>query len=47
MDIPARHCELINLPGKVTSEDTLAKYGDYIGGAGLGYKVLWDEVPTV
>jgi aldehyde:ferredoxin oxidoreductase len=32
--------------GKVTSEDTLAKYGDYIGGAGLGYKVLWDEVPA-
>ena len=31
--------------GKVTSEDTLAKYQDYIGGAGLGYKVLWDEVP--
>ncbi len=32
--------------GKISSEDTLAKYGDYIGGAGLGYKVLWDEVPA-
>lgn len=32
--------------GKISSEDTLAKYGDFIGGAGLGYKVLWDEVPA-
>ena len=32
--------------GKVSSEDTLAKYGDYIGGVGIGYKVLWDEVPA-
>jgi len=32
--------------GKVTAEDTLAKYKDFIGGAGLGYKVLWDEVPA-
>ncbi|MDO8567233.1 MAG: aldehyde ferredoxin oxidoreductase, partial [Dehalococcoidales bacterium] len=31
--------------GKVSQEDTLAKYKDYIGGTGLGYKVLWDEVP--
>ena len=29
--------------GKVTAEDT-AKYKDYMGGDGLGYKVLWDEV---
>ena len=32
--------------GKISSEDTLAKYGDYIGGVGIGYKVLWDEVPA-
>jgi aldehyde:ferredoxin oxidoreductase len=32
--------------GKVSSEDTLAKYKDYIGGSGLAYKVIWDEVPA-
>ncbi len=31
--------------GKISSDDTLAKYKDYIGGVGIGYKVLWDEVP--
>lgn len=32
--------------GKITSEDTM-KYKDYLGGTGLAYKVLWDEVkPT-
>jgi aldehyde:ferredoxin oxidoreductase len=31
--------------GKITSEDTM-KYKDYLGGTGLGYKVLWDEVPA-
>ena len=31
--------------GAITTEDTIAKYKDYLGGAGLGYKVLWDEVP--
>lgn len=31
--------------GAVTTEDTLPKYKDYIGGMGLGYKVIWDEVP--
>ncbi|MBO8126354.1 MAG: aldehyde ferredoxin oxidoreductase [Firmicutes bacterium] len=31
--------------GKITAEDTLAKYGDFLGGTGIGYKVLWDEVP--
>lgn len=31
--------------GKISSEDTLAKYKDFIGGTGLAYKVLWDEVP--
>jgi aldehyde:ferredoxin oxidoreductase len=29
--------------GKISSEDT-AKYKDFLGGTGLGYKVLWDEV---
>jgi len=32
--------------GKITTEDTIAKYKDYLGGTGLGYKVLWDEVPV-
>ena len=32
--------------GKTSSEDTLAKYKDVIGGSGIGYKVLWDEVPV-
>ena len=31
--------------GKISSEDTIAKYKNFLGGAGLGYKVLWDEVP--
>ncbi len=30
--------------GTVRSEDT-SRYLDYIGGMGLGYKVMWDEVP--
>ncbi len=28
----------------ITTEDT-AKYTDFIGGMGFGYKVMWDEVP--
>ncbi|NLY56590.1 MAG: aldehyde ferredoxin oxidoreductase [Firmicutes bacterium] len=32
--------------GKITAEDTLAKYKDYLGGTGIGYKVIWDEVPV-
>ncbi|MGE5508990.1 MAG: aldehyde ferredoxin oxidoreductase [Chitinophagales bacterium] len=32
--------------GKITTEDTIAKYKDYLGGSGVGYKVLWDEVPA-
>ena len=32
--------------GKITMEDTVEKYGDYLGGTGIGYKVLWDEVPA-
>src|SRR3972149_1938869 len=31
--------------GKITSEDTIKKYKDFVGGQGLGWKVLWDEVP--
>ena len=31
--------------GVISSEDTIAKYKDFLGGTGLGYKVLWDEVP--
>ena len=30
--------------GIITKEDT-AKYKPYLGGTGLAYKVLWDEVP--
>ena len=32
--------------GRVTSEDTMAGYKDFLGGTGIGYKVLWDEVPA-
>jgi aldehyde:ferredoxin oxidoreductase len=28
---------------KITTEDTM-KYKDFLGGTGLGYKILWDEV---
>jgi len=28
------------------TEDTLEKYKDYVGGTGIGYKVIWDEVPA-
>lgn len=31
--------------GAITTEDT-SIYKDYLGGTGLGYKVLWDEVPA-
>ncbi len=31
--------------GKISSEDTIAKYKDFVGGEGLGFKVLFDEVP--
>ena len=30
--------------GRITKEDTVEKYKDYLGGTGIGYKVLWDEV---
>ena len=32
--------------GTSTVENTLDKYKDFWGGAGMGYKVLWDEVPA-
>ena len=36
----------INLTtGAITKEETLPKYEPYIGGMGIGYKVIWDEVP--
>jgi aldehyde:ferredoxin oxidoreductase len=30
--------------GKITAVDTLPKYKDWMGGSGLAYKILWDEV---
>lgn len=32
--------------GKISTEDTIEKYKDYLGGTGIGYKVIWDEVPS-
>jgi aldehyde:ferredoxin oxidoreductase len=32
--------------GRVTKEDTVEGYRDYLGGTGIGYKVMWDEVPA-
>ncbi|HOX12218.1 MAG TPA: aldehyde ferredoxin oxidoreductase [Spirochaetales bacterium] len=31
--------------GKTSIDDTM-KYKDFIGGEGIGYKILWDEVPA-
>ena len=31
--------------GKISSEDTVAKYKDFLGGEGMAWKVMWDEVP--
>ncbi|MDO9630703.1 MAG: aldehyde ferredoxin oxidoreductase N-terminal domain-containing protein, partial [Humidesulfovibrio sp.] len=31
--------------GKISTQDTREKYGDVLGGTGLGYQVLWEEVP--
>ena len=31
--------------GKISTEDT-ARYKDYLGGTGVGYRVLWEEVPA-
>jgi aldehyde:ferredoxin oxidoreductase len=30
--------------GRIWTEDTVDKYRDVLGGTGIGYKVLWDEV---
>ena len=32
--------------GRIWTEDTMEKYKDYLGGTGIGYKVIWDEVPA-
>ena len=32
--------------GRISTEDTIEKYKDFLGGTGIGYKVIWDEVPT-
>lgn len=32
--------------GRITRENTFERYGDVLGGTGIGYKVLWDEVPA-
>ena len=31
--------------GRISKENTIEKYKDYLGGTGIGYKVIWDEVP--
>ncbi len=32
--------------GKISTENTQEKYGSVLGGTGIGYKVLWEEVPA-
>lgn len=32
--------------GRILTEDTIELYKDYLGGTGIGYKVMWDEVPA-
>jgi aldehyde:ferredoxin oxidoreductase len=32
--------------GRTRTEETVERYRDVLGGTGLGYKVLWDEVPA-
>jgi aldehyde:ferredoxin oxidoreductase len=32
--------------GKISTEDMFERYRDVLGGAGLGYRILWDEVPA-
>jgi aldehyde:ferredoxin oxidoreductase len=32
--------------GQTWTEDTVEKYKDFLGGTGIGYKVIWDEVPA-
>lgn len=31
--------------GRIWTENTIEKYKDFLGGTGVGYKVIWDEVP--
>ncbi|MBI5570372.1 MAG: aldehyde ferredoxin oxidoreductase [Desulfomonile tiedjei] len=30
--------------GRMSTDDTVEQYKDYLGGTGIGYKVIWDEV---
>jgi aldehyde:ferredoxin oxidoreductase len=32
--------------GHIWAEDTVEKYKDYLGGTGIGYKIMWEEVPA-
>jgi aldehyde:ferredoxin oxidoreductase len=32
--------------GKISMESTIERFKDFLGGTGIGYKVLWDEVPA-
>lgn len=32
--------------GRIWTEKTMDKYRDYLGATGIGYKVMWDEVPA-
>ncbi|MFH0825566.1 MAG: aldehyde ferredoxin oxidoreductase [Pseudomonadota bacterium] len=32
--------------GRISTEHTIEKYKDFLGGTGIGYKVIWDEVPA-
>ncbi|MCE5282284.1 MAG: aldehyde ferredoxin oxidoreductase [Deltaproteobacteria bacterium] len=32
--------------GRIWTEDTIEQYREYLGGTGIGYKVMWDEVPA-
>lgn len=32
--------------GRISREDTVERYKDFLGGTGIGYKVIWDEVPA-
>ena len=32
--------------GRIWTEETFEKYKDYLGGTGIGYRVMWDEVPA-
>lgn len=32
--------------GRISFEDTIEKYKEFLGGTGIGYKVIWDEVPS-